>query len=1643
MFEEFLRMLRLAAFQQNSEDAGRRMLFQLSGLDVPGNRDTVLGRLADWEAANLEAGKPPPEAADLIRGTSGGEYDPDYGRVPQSPEVDLTQQLNDGTLEVPSYRDITLPLMRNEASAQSRRTADSTIALIDSFRPGGWEALLERVGPLDPEGITVDEISEAWARGKLDHQFLIQQGADPDSVAEWHKILFDHVNQQEGARVHQNVNELAGSYQAERAYPVSPSDVVNFYEDVAEAQALDPRTSGPNPVERVLHETGFGRAWLKRDLSRSGIPLADSLNLLEQYDRGLFTADEATFFIRELAPPTGQGNETIQELEAKRAGRQLGFTSDPAAISRLQKRFDSLLPQAVDRNQVLDAIGRTFQFGVPPEMREEIRRVPGMEGVDPVRLEKIIEQGQAAAFYAARERMALDPFSEQGRASSAWEWVLNESLQNEQDIPVGLGPLAGNEADLERSLIKGDIVADNEWWKARGTELDPANRYHQEAFRGLLKQMTGGQDTTSLTARLSGLSRAELEQVKAAVADPNITPTWFDVLGGSKINDESSIRIGPNHYFRNQEINPEMRELLGQFMDEQIAKTPPPYNPPTNPGMGPRSGRPWGLPGTNNVYEQLPWELGGRTAPIPGVTRDGSSPVPDGRSNKIMSDIDSLLAQAKSGRQGSVLDRLFPMSPEDQMILDFIDEGLAREAFDGLDDDQLVHEALMFVADQEAASPADSQRWGGRQSQYLSDRDRYYAFLNDHDLSPERVSYDRYNRLMSFIAEQRNDEMLRPGSFSDQVRRLQDTAEIGQVWPADPRRTAIGLSRRDDASLYLDENAIVSPDGVPGDWYRDKLAKSRELLTNDDAYRAFLADRLENDIAPDAVVNDLPSLTDALTDLDDATRFKGPNAVDLEKFASLTDLDRDALAYWIGAEPYNPLLDMNQTGDGFAYNSTIEDLTTIDEFERLRTGASPRERLMAQYASANPDILSPKIPQHNAWMENLFNFMAPGQGAATTRGDQLSDIDRILAENQEVMGGARSSQAPDSVRGRGPGAGFPGQTTFEFPPDRPTGGPQMPPTNPTRAANPFWFNNPPPIPPGQDTRTFLNQWLTSMGASPQQRARFWSNNGPGGRVVANDPFYGAERLRNAGLGDLGLGDLGLGDVTGEGGVPDMGPTRMGGGGQPFDGGSTLDPRIFNKPQWSPFGAEPPQPVRLAVEQGRVPDGVGPGTFDPFGGSSPLTPPPYRPKPPPYNPPTPTPPPYNPPTPDPLTPPPYRPTPPPYRPTPPPFNPSTMPTGPSRIPPPFDPSRMPRPSIPDMPAFTGPMADGTLLPDARNAKYVQPLLDSIGSGTGLMSSEGATPDPNLRRGGLVGQAKRAIDAIPGGWTYGKPGWSNMKNLAVNTGAGLAGGVIGSMGGQALDDSDWLGGEDSFFNDAAAKALKWGGFGAGFGPKGALIGALVGIGHEGLERVGILGDGSDDTSTATADSIYNAGLRAGVPQSDLDMLRRQYEGMLQFADTADDPEMFRQKLLEGFQTDVMGKYQKLTTRGDGTSPEEQQALAMAIQAQIGSMARPYADRMLRDADNVAASYDQIAASDPALAPFARQAADYARYTASRDATNHATSAALSPMYSSLMKQASYFNSAAAQAQQQMMEDGTSSTPGGLDDILSQYRQGQLAA
>jgi hypothetical protein len=1648
MFEQFLELLRQVSLRQAAltsqaqpvlPDAGAQRDFELMG----GTARDPLGNAPEAQRKQLEKMRKWEEGSGRFPGT-----------VPVSQEVQGRRLLDDGAAGLtPGLAE---ELLQEEKGFPS---------ILDAFEKAGhsvFDGVPEEQHPMLEMSVNqmlqdrldgTDNVDEAWRMGKLDPAFMDALGMDPELVDEFHRVAARESLRTYNSPAIRDMKAMGRDTQIPQWARVHPNDTMAYYKMLNERSNRDLLTSLKIDGE-VRRDSGFGQV-LRNAKSE---PVDSAYDLNEQYSE------------------TNERTRPSERPGYKGYTRDLSDFGDTDGWWKLWGRED-------------------------PESAWGPSRFNEMTSDELLALRKAVVEGETLGdvpFLVDRENVKGKPlFTSKNREIPYGNEILDEIDRalydrTQQRAPLQLGP-----------------------------ELNPSNRYHQEAFRGLLKQMTGGQDTTSLTARLAGLSQEDLLGVKAALADPSTTPTWYEVLGGDRLTSDMPFRIGDQHYFKNDPISDRNRQFLQDFIDDRISNTPPSATdrlkgrlgdrnqrgaigsgrrlPSSGIGSIPDIERAWSAIQTiTDMEAELPLtdSIEGPSGPMPNpdqmraadsfrqdpgyqkansylkswiernealLNQEGVMPnfvknlnrgmftdgeVADLLYQKIVSDpglrgnrgdflldiqesrfaprprnqrgsvsfdrfVDFIRNRWKNDRnqRGAVGDDPMPLPNRasrkagDDLLrrLDEIDRSLLKQAKGGVLDQLFASTTPELDEDAGRAWLAGNEAWDAYRLEggtlYDGGTTGGWPAVGGRQSPAERS------------LETTIDQEL----FNDYAEEALARKINSPIWPVDPQRTALGITKTQDIK---------------------ELAAIERLLSDPELYAEDLRLQPSMDANPWRYLNEeLIPRGGELPDSYGIVGF-GDRGDDISGFLSRNDPSAiDARDYWRGSRDVNSIYDSYfdrvtpyyDSESAQVFESLVKDLQSSAELERLETGVDPRTRIMAEAARDLNIPLNPKIPQHNDFAETLFKFMGGGEGGGPAPTDSLDLIDQVLAGNEQVMGGARTAM----------GAPLPGvlgrQTIFESPPDRPTGGPVMPPTNATRpaGANPFWFNNPPPVPPGVDTRQFLNDWLTQNRATPVERARFFANDGPGGRVLAADPFYAAERLRNAGVypsGDvLGpntrarlAGRRGYGFEAGD--AMDMGPTRMGGG-EPFPGGSTVPPERFNR-TWQPSDGAAPDPIRLGVEQGRTPPGTSPGTWSPFEPpASPLTPPPYNPTPPPYRP---TPPPYRP------TPPPYRPTPPPYRPTPPPYNPTPPPVAPPPVAPP-----------PVGPIFRGPTANGELLPSASNARYVEPLFNQMAQAGGSWAGDYS---PTTPKRGLLSQAKNALFGQGALWGNSRvPGLSQLGRkfpIGTNIGVGLAGGAVGSFAAGALDESDWLGGKDSFANDAASKMLRWGGAGAGFGPWGALAGAAIGLGHEGLERVGVLGDGSQADDGTLVQDIYNSGLRAGVPRDDLDGYLRQYNDMLGFADSATDPDAFKQQLTDAFRQSVMGKYSELTTPGDGTSPEEQEALALAIQAQIGAMAQPYANQMLRDADNVAAGYDQVAANDPAMAPFARQAADYARYTASRDATNYITAQGLSPMYQALMKQAGYFNSAASSLQQSMMGSTNSSSTPGLEEMLAQYRQGALA-
>ena len=316
-----------------------------------------------------------------------------------------------------------------------------------------------------------------------------------------------------------------------------------------------------------------------------------------------------------------------------------------------------------------------------------------------------------------------------------------------------------------------------------------------------------------------------------------------------------------------------------------------------------------------------------------------------------------------------------------------------------------------------------------------------------------------------------------------------------------------------------------------------------------------------------------------------------------------------------------------------------------------------------------------------------------------------------------------------------------------------------------------------------------------------------------------------------------------------------------------------------------------------------------------------------------------------------------------------------------------------------------------------------------------------------RTGMWGQLRNAVTGRGAGGT--------LRKLPTR-GGGIAG-IGGAVAGNMLDESSWLGGDESVANDTASKMLKWGGAGAALGSMvpgvgtvvGGLGGAAVGAGHEFLERQGILGGPSRDERIADIVSQAQQG-SLGVPQSARDELQRQYEVTLAFAETPEDEELAAQQYAEQLETVAMQAAMDPTafmseqemmdaaplgTRIEASPEQAAMAQTMFMQDLLARTVQPYAEDYQNQAN---AAADAILATAPGgqAGALLRSQAEQFRANGSRDAMNITQYALSLPAVNALQNQASMLNQLASQQQQQAMSAVTS---GAWQQFLAQQQAG----
>ena len=359
------------------------------------------------------------------------------------------------------------------------------------------------------------------------------------------------------------------------------------------------------------------------------------------------------------------------------------------------------------------------------------------------------------------------------------------------------------------------------------------------------------------------------------------------------------------------------------------------------------------------------------------------------------------------------------------------------------------------------------------------------------------------------------------------------------------------------------------------------------------------------------------------------------------------------------------------------------------------------------------------------------------------------------------------------------------------------------------------------------------------------------------------------------------------------------------------------------------------------------------------------------------------------------------------------------------------------------------------------------LGSTGGSLGLTAGNAAT-EAGLVRQALPAAGQAAAAAAPAarglvgtaeGLAFGPPkpaALSGVRGLVNNARYALTGGgegagaaasgglirsgmraapyaIVGQVGGNALDESNLLGGSESYLNDAASKALKWGGAGAAIGSivpgigtlAGGLAGAGIGLVHEGLERNGVLKaptiQQQVDTTIHTAD---NAARQVGLPEPVLDTIKQQYQAQQAFVDKGDKAtrtglaDQYAQAVQQqavayaadpaSFQNDTGSNAQEAETRRQ-----------LLMQATMVNAIKPYADEMMASSNANAQMLDNLAGQGGELAPLYAQRAASERAAGARYAAGLVQQAQVTPYEQALRDQASYLS----QASQNLVSQGMS--------------------
>jgi len=330
------------------------------------------------------------------------------------------------------------------------------------------------------------------------------------------------------------------------------------------------------------------------------------------------------------------------------------------------------------------------------------------------------------------------------------------------------------------------------------------------------------------------------------------------------------------------------------------------------------------------------------------------------------------------------------------------------------------------------------------------------------------------------------------------------------------------------------------------------------------------------------------------------------------------------------------------------------------------------------------------------------------------------------------------------------------------------------------------------------------------------------------------------------------------------------------------------------------------------------------------------------------------------------------------------------------------------------------------------KGVTPGMELVPAGVRTAAAgagEAAAPlVANTARSGLVGTLRSAMGLAPAEAAGFRAGAAGMLGTV---GRGVGVGSVGVIGGNMLDESNWLGGSESAANDYASKALKLGGVGAAIGTifpgigtaVGAGIGAGVGLGWEGLERAGILSAPTiQEQVDETIHGADNAAREIGVPEEVISALKAQYQAEKEFVDPGDKGA--RTLLAQGYADRVQeqalayaadpNSFLRESTSSNNGGNELQRALIM--RSLLVNTIQPYADNYLAQSEATAKSLENMAASAGDLAPMYQQQAASTRQMGGMYAANLVNQAQITPYMQALQDQAGYLNQISQQTMSQ---------------------------